>query len=70
MIFHKFKLDDRQTVINEIYDDELVTFCTGCGLEMDVDTEMMKEILVSGGSFDSTSFLCGDCSKTTKDDES
>ena len=34
MIYHKYESSDRTTIINEIYDDELITYCGDCAKEI------------------------------------
>ena len=48
-----------------IYDDELVTYCSECGKEIKLDHEDIKHL----ESFDSTSYLCADCTKKHKEPE-
>lgn len=61
MIFHKYETE-RGYQINEIYDDEFFTYCIGCNKEMNLDIDEIKQTLYEGGSFDSTSYKCIDCS--------
>ena len=48
-----------------IYDDELITYCCECGKEIKLDHEDIKHL----ESFDSTSYLCADCTKKHKEPE-
>ena len=63
MIYHKYETD-RGYKVNEIYDDEFVTYCTSCKKEISLDLDEVKDTLNLGGSFDSTSYKCTDCCDT------
>lgn len=63
MIYHKFQVDDRQTVINEIYDDEFVAYCPVCGKEHQVEPRQIADILTRGDDFSGTSVYCNECFK-------
>lgn len=65
MIYHKFKQDDRSTIINELYDDELITYCGSCQKEMEVTREDILNIYAMGSDFSSTTFYCKSCSDAT-----
>ena len=62
MIYHKFELNDRQIVINELYDDELVAYCGSCQIEIPITLRDIKEIHEAGADFSGTNFYCRDCS--------
>ena len=62
MIYHKFKQDDRTIIINELYDDELITYCGGCQKEMEVTREDILDIYAMESDFSSTTFYCKSCS--------
>jgi hypothetical protein len=42
----------------DIYDDEIFTKCINCGKEIQVDTEMLRDVLADGGDLTSTSIGC------------
>lgn len=67
MIYHKFKVDDRQTVINELYDDELVTYCGDCRVEIPVELSDLKFLHDTGADMAGTTFYCQGCSKVRRD---
>lgn len=62
MIYHKFKQGDRTTIINELYDDELITFCGSCQIEMEVTIEDIAHLHEFESDFASTTFYCESCS--------
>ena len=61
MIYHKFKVDERTTVINELNEDELVTFCGGCRKEMEITLEDVQHIHETEADFCGTTFFCTKC---------
>lgn len=63
MIYHKYKVDERTTVINELYEDEIVTFCGDCNKEIGVTLDDICHINMEGADFSSTTFFCAECSK-------
>lgn len=64
MIYVRKNLEDGKLELG-IYDDELITYCCECGKEIKLDHEDIKHL----GSFDSTSYLCADCTKKHKEPE-
>lgn len=64
MIYLRKNLEDGKLELG-IYDDELVTYCCECGKEIKLDHEDIKHL----ESFDSTSYLCADCTKKHKEPE-
>lgn len=64
MIYLRKNLEDVK-LESSIYDDELVTYCSECGKEIKLDHEDIKHL----ESFDSTSYLCADCTKKHKEPE-
>lgn len=64
MIYHRKNLEDGKLELG-IYDDELVTYCCECGKEIKLDHEDIKHL----ESFDSTSYLCAECTKKHKEAE-
>lgn len=67
MIYHKFKIDDRQTAINELYDDELITYCGECGKEMEVTLEDIAQIHEQDCDLAGTVFYCVQCSEKRRE---
>lgn len=65
MIFLRKNLEDNEKLELNIYDDELVTYCCECGKEIKLDHEDIKHL----ESFDSTSYLCAECTKKHKEPE-
>lgn len=65
MIFLRKNLEDNEKLKLNIYDDELVTYCCECGKEIKLDHEDIKHL----ESFDSTSYLCAECTKKHKEPE-
>lgn len=61
MIFHKYETE-RGYVINEVYDDEFVTYCADCGTEIKLEPSDIAQIL-KGGDFSGTIMYCHDCSE-------
>lgn len=61
MIYHRKNLEDGKLELG-IYDDELVTYCRECGKEIKLDHEDIKHL----ESFDSTSYLCAECTRSIK----
>ena len=64
MIYVRKNLEDVKFELG-IYDDELITYCCECGKEIKLDHEDIKHL----ESFDSTSYLCADCTKKHKEPE-
>lgn len=64
MIYLRKNLEDSKLELN-IYDDELITYCCECGKEIKLDHEDIKHL----ESFDSTSYLCAECTKKHKEPE-
>lgn len=64
MIYVRKNLEDGKLELG-IYDDELITYCCECGKEIKLDHEDIKHL----ESFDSTSYLCADCTKKHKEPE-
>ena len=64
MIYVRKNLEDVKLELG-IYDDELITYCCECGKEIKLDHEDIKHL----ESFDSTSYLCADCTKKHKEPE-
>lgn len=64
MIYHRKNLEDGKLELG-IYDDELVTYCRECGKEIKLDHEDIKHL----ESFDSTSYLCAECTMKHKEPE-
>lgn len=64
MIYLRKNLEDGKLETG-ICDDELVTYCCECGKEIKLDHEDIKHL----ESFDSTSYLCADCTKKHKEPE-
>lgn len=58
MIYHKFKQDDRTIIINELYDDELITFCGDCGKEMEITLEDLAHLHSFEADMAGTTFYC------------
>lgn len=56
MFYIKTEHEGKQVKIN-IYDDEIFTSCLNCGKEIQVDTELLRDILADG-DFASTSIGC------------
>lgn len=65
MIFLRKNLEDNEKLELNIHDDELVTYCCECGKEIKLDHEDIKHL----ESFDSTSYLCAECTKKHKEPE-
>lgn len=66
MLYLKTKINNHIEIKVDLYDDEIFTMCPECGIEHEVDTEMIISILKNGGDFSSTSVYCSDCSKSNK----
>lgn len=64
MIYLRKNLEDGKLELG-IYDDELITYCCECGKEIKLDHEDIKRL----ESFDSTSYLCAECTKKHKEPE-
>jgi len=67
MIFHKFELNDRSVVTNELYEDELVTYCGDCGKELEIGIEDINHIHNEGADFAGTTFYCNGCTPKAND---
>lgn len=67
MIYHKYESSDRTTIINEIYDDELITYCGDCAKEIPVTLDDICHINMEGSDFAGTTFFCPECSKKRVD---
>ncbi len=64
MIYHKVELESLNKTVNiPLYSDELYCRCPECGIEQEVDDEMMKSIYLDGGDLGSTIFICPTCTK-------
>jgi beta-glucosidase/6-phospho-beta-glucosidase/beta-galactosidase len=66
MLYHKFKTGGT-TIINELNDDEIITFCGGCRKEMDVTLEDIAHIHEKGADFCGTTYYCKECAKRYMD---
>lgn len=65
MIYIKTNITDDIEIKVNLYDDEIFTQCIKCGKEMQVETEVLKQVLTDG-DLASTSFYCEECSKLEK----
>lgn len=60
MIYHKVYLEKLNKTINiDVYGDDLFTKCPDCGIEQQLDDDMLRSVEDFGG----TSFYCTDCTK-------
>ncbi|MCI9247462.1 MAG: hypothetical protein HFJ30_10285 [Clostridia bacterium] len=62
MLYIKTNISDDVEMKVDLYDDEIYTQCSKCGKEMQVETEVLRQIL-QDGDLASTSLYCGKCSK-------
>ncbi|MBP1971636.1 hypothetical protein J2Z83_003787 [Virgibacillus natechei] len=61
MLYHKFSLGDSRTLIAELYEDEIITFCPTCGKEHQLEPEEIADIINRGSDFVGTSYFCNGC---------
>lgn len=62
MIYTKFNFMNKEINL-DIYEDQLFTVCASCATEFQVDFEVMKEVIKTGGDFSSTSLCCVECTR-------
>lgn len=62
MIYTKFNFMNKEINL-DIYEDQLFTVCASCATEFQVDFEVMKEVIKTGGEFSSTSLHCVECTR-------
>ena len=67
MLYHKYKGSDRQTVVNELFEDEIITYCGDCSKEIEIFLDDICHINMEGGDFAGTTFFCTDCSQKRVD---
>lgn len=60
MLYHKITSENGTTKIVDLYEDEIFTYCPSCGVEQNVDTELLQSILIEG-DFGGTSIYCTKC---------
>lgn len=63
MVYIKSKISDNAEIKIDLYDDEIYTQCPKCGREMQVETEILRELL-KDGCLVSASIYCSECSKS------
>lgn len=66
MIYHKYETD-RGFVINELYDDELITCCGDCEKEIPVTLEDFNHLYEREIDMAGTTLFCNVCSKRRVD---
>lgn len=62
MVYIKTEISDNVEIKVDLYEDEIYTQCPKCGKEIQVPTDVLKEIL-EYGDFASTSLYCSKCQK-------
>jgi len=62
MFYIKTNISDNVEIKVDLYDDEIYTKCLKCGKEMQVETEILKQVL-EDGDLSSSSLYCEKCSK-------
>lgn len=63
MVYIKSKISDNAEIKIDLYDDEIYTQCPKCGREMQVETEILRELL-KDGCLVGVSIYCSECSKS------
>ncbi len=63
MIYHKIPFENGSAVLAELHDDEIVSFCIKCNVEIQLDHEDILQIIKNGSDFGGTSFQCTKCTK-------
>ncbi|MBU5214392.1 hypothetical protein [Heyndrickxia oleronia] len=66
MFYLKTKINEHIEMKIDLYDDEIFTQCPDCGVEQEVETDVIIGVLKDGGDFASTSIYCKECSKKIK----
>ena len=62
MLYVKTNISSDVQIKVDLYDDEIYTQCPKCGKEMQVETEVLKQIL-EDSDLASSSLYCEKCSK-------
>ena len=62
MIYHKFERENK-IITEELYEDEIFTFCGDCSREIQLTLEDIASIYKDHGDFSGTTFFCIKCSK-------
>ncbi|GIO23930.1 hypothetical protein [Oceanobacillus sp. J11TS1] len=62
MLYHKITSENGTTKMVDLYEDEIFSICPSCGIEQEVDTELLQSILTDG-DFGGTSVYCAECTK-------
>lgn len=62
MFYVKTNISDDVEIKVDLYDDEIYTQCPKCGKEIQVETEVLRQVLLDG-DLASTSLYCEKCSK-------
>lgn len=62
MFYIKTEISDNVGIKVDLYDDEIYTQCPKCGKEIQIETEVLKQVL-EDGDLASSSLYCEKCSK-------
>ncbi len=62
MLYIKTEISDNVEIKVDLYEDEIYAQCPRCGKEIQVSTDVLKDIL-EDGNLSGTSLYCGECSK-------
>ena len=63
MFYIKTKVNDDIELKVNLYADEIFTQCPKCGIEFEVEPDLLAGILSSGGDFAGTRIYCKFCSE-------